>query len=329
LLSKIHGIVLPQSFEVSIIVVNYNEIELLRQCLHSILEFTKDISYEIIVVDNASTVGNVSAITKEFPLVNLVINEANLGFAAANNVGLKHANGKYVLFLNNDTKFTSNVLKDVHNFTDRFEEPVFVGCQLLNADLSKQESISNFPTLWNNFTENFYLYKLFPKSGFFNKYYQNYHEYENPIEVEVIRGAFMFCSTGAVKELNGFDERFFFYSEETDLCYRFKMKGNKIFFLPKSSVIHYGGATTDKDLWFKYKNQTIGKIQYYQKNFRGIKFTLAILFHFIGLFLRWIQNSLIGLVILRKSLLIKGFYFLRQMFVYPQNRFKEKSQNEL
>lgn len=320
-----NGNILPASIDVSIIIINFNEDKLLHECLSSIVEHIANVEYEIFVVDNGSTAGDVKNIVSNFTCAKLIENGKNLGFAAANNIGLNHARGKYVLFLNNDTKLLSNIVKSAFDYAEERLEKVFVGCQLLNPDFSKQESVFNYPTLWNNFTENFFLYKLFPKSKLFNKYYQNYYDYKEPIEVEVIQGAFMFCSTESVKKLNGFDERFFFYSEETDLCYRFKQAGGKIFFLPKLSLIHYGGATTGKNLWFKYQNQARGKIQYYQKHFHGADYLFAILFHLIGLLLRWIQNTLIGLLLFKKSLLIKGYYFLRQIFVYPKNLFKADS----
>jgi GT2 family glycosyltransferase len=319
-----NGKVLSSQIDVSIIIINYNEDELLRQCIIPIVEYTKEVACEIIVVDNGSTIGDIDFVTKEFQSVKLIKNKKNLGFGAANNIGTIHAQGKYILFLNNDTKLISNSIKEVFDFAEKkHSNSIFVGCQLLNADRSKQESVFDFPSVWNSFTENFYLYKFFPKSKWFNKYYQNYYDYSEPTEVDVIRGAFMFCPAREIKELNGFDERFFFYSEETDLCYRFKKERKKIYFLPKTAIIHFGGATTDKNLWFKFKNQTIGKIQYYQKHFDGLRFALAILFHFLGLFFRWLQNIIAGLLLFRRDLMIKGYYFLRQMFVYPKNSFKD------
>jgi len=308
--------------EVSIVIVNYNEPELLKECVASLIRETKEISYEVIVVDNGSTVGNVEECLAAFPSVILIKNKNNMGFAAANNIGLKCANGKYLLFLNNDTLFTHNAVKHVHDFTGKFDTPVFASCQLINADRSKQDTVTKFPKVWNGFTENFFLYKLFLKSPIFNKYYQNYINLTKPSEVDVIRGAFMFCSADAVRQLNGFDERFFFYSEETDLCYRFKKNGGKIFFLPEVSIIHYGGVTTDKNLWFKFKNQSIGKVQFYQKHFKGLQFVVALIFHFAGLFMRGILFTLSGFITLRKSLIVKGYYFFKQMTVYPKNNFK-------
>lgn len=310
--------------DISVIIVNYNTSELLTECLDSLYEHSKQISFETIIVDNASKDFKTADFEKKYKNLKILVNKTNLGFAAANNQGLKLALGKYVLFLNNDTKLLSNILKSVYDFAENFSNPIFVGCQLLNKDFSKQESVVEFPSVWNGFTENFFLYKLFPKSKFLNKYYQNELTWKEPIEVDVIRGAFMFCPTEIINKLNGFDARFFFYSEETDLCYRFKQMNGKIIFLPDQQIIHYGGVASDKNLWFKYKNQTIGKIQFYQKHFKGYKFLSVLIIHFIGLFLRGILNSIAGIILLKKGLLKKGLYFLKQMFVYPKNVFYDR-----
>ncbi|MBX3007386.1 MAG: glycosyltransferase family 2 protein [Melioribacteraceae bacterium] len=313
--------------DLSIIIINYNGEKYLEDCLCSIEEYTSKIVYETIVVDNGTVDFNLRSWQSRFPNVHFVINEYNKGFAAANNDGLGVARGKYVLFLNNDTRLISNIFYDVFSYCEKINSPIFAGCQLLNSDLSKQESIVEFPSLWNGFTENMFLYKLFPNSKLFNKYYQNHLDYYEPVEADVIKGAFMFCPRDIIDSLNGFDDRFFFYSEETDLCKRFKDMGGRILFLPQYKIIHYGGSTSDKNLWFKYKNQTIGKIQYYQKHFSGFNFISVIIIHFIGLFLRGVINCTVGIILFRKNLFIKGFFFFRQLFVYPNNVFKDKKES--
>jgi hypothetical protein len=316
------GQAFPQ-IDVSVIIVNYNSFILLDECLKSLFDFNRNLSLEVIVVDNNSNEGNIESVLKNYPSVILIKNKNNLGFAAANNQGIKIANGKYILFLNNDTVFLDDAIAQAFNFAESQKKKLFIGCQLLNKDFSKQESVVEFPGLWNAVTENLFLYKIFEESSLFNKYYQNYIEYDSPQLVDVIKGAFMFCSANAVKMLHGFDERFFFYSEETDLCYRFKKLGGEIYFLPDVEIIHYGGEATDKNLWFKFKNQTTGKIQFYQKHFRGWKFNALLFVHLFGLFLRGIIYPLGGILMLKKSLFIKGYYFIKQMFVYPQNKFAE------
>lgn len=313
--------------DLSIIIINYNGEKYLEDCLSSIEEYTSNLVYETIVVDNGTLDFNLRSWQSRFPKVRFVINEYNKGFAAANNDGLKIATGKYVLFLNNDTRLISNIFYDVFSYCERLDSPIFAGCQLLNADLSKQESVVEFPSLWNGFTENFFLYKFFPKSRVFNKYFQNQFDYHEPVETDVIKGAFMFCRRDFIERLNGFDDRFFFYSEETDLCRRFKNMGGRILFLPQFKIIHYGGSTSDNNLWFKYKNQTIGKIQCYQKHFSGLEFIAVLIVHFFGLFLRGALNCTAGILLFRRKMFVKGYYFFKQMFVYPNNVFRDKKES--
>jgi GT2 family glycosyltransferase len=312
--------ILPQ-IDVSIIIVNFNSFHLLDKCLKSIYALCTGTKNEVILVDNASSEGDIELVANKYSNLILIKNRTNIGFAPAINLALPHAKGKYSLFLNNDTVFTEDSIKIIYEFAENYSGRLLVGIQLLNSDGTMQESVVQFPSLWNGITENLFLYKLFPKSKIFNKYYQNYIECNNLVEVDVIRGAFMFCPTDEIRKLNGLDERFFFYSEETDLCKRFKDSGGKIIFYPLTSIIHYGGATADSNLWFKFKNQTIGKIQYYQKHFYGIKFFIAIFFHWIGLLLRGIIFSIFGMITLNKNRFLKGYYFFKQMLVYPVNKF--------
>lgn len=308
--------------DVSIIIVNYNHFQLLRNCIRSAREHIKEINYEIIVVDNASDEGDVDSVLSEFEDIKILRNDANLGFSRGNNLGVKISEAEYILFLNNDTVFTENSVKMIYDYAKSLKTESIIGIKLLNADGTMQESVYQYTTLWNSFTENFFLYKIFPKSKLFNKYYQNYHFYEAPVETGVVKGAFLFISKSAFNKLNGFDERFYFYGEELDLCYRFQREIGKIFYFPLTSIIHLGGASTKKMLWFKYKNQRITKIQFYQKHFRGIKFLIGICLNFSGLILRFPLYFLGGIFTFRKALLVKSYYYLKQIFIYPRNVFR-------
>ena len=307
--------------DVSIIIVNYNNFDLLTTCLESLKKQTLNLSYEVIVVDNNSTEGYVEEHLKNCPNVILIKNEKNLGYASANNIGAKTASGKYLLILNNDVVFIENAIQKVFQFAEQQKEEVIIGCKLLNEDMSLQVSVSTFPSIWNIFTESLFMYKIFPKSRFFNKYYLNYNDIQKIIEVDVVKGAFLFCSRKTFNELKGFDERFYFYSEETDYCYRFKQKAGKVIYYPETSLIHLGGATTDKNLWFKYKNQTIAHIQWYQKCFHGVGFVIVLFSHYIGLLLRGLLYLVGGLLSMNKNLIIKSYYFFKRIFVYPKNVF--------
>ncbi|HKI79601.1 MAG TPA: glycosyltransferase family 2 protein [Ignavibacteriaceae bacterium] len=307
--------------DVSVIIVNYNGIDLLRGCLSSLEKFTSNLNYEVIVVDNNSTDGDIAEIVNNYQNACLIKNSKNLGYAVANNIGAERAEGKYLLILNNDIIFIENSIKKVFDFVENKSGEVVVGCRLLNKDKSNQVSISAFPTVLNTLTENIFIYKLFPKSKLLNKYYLNYLDIKDTSEVDVVKGAFMFCTKKNYFDLDGFDERFYFYSEETDFCYRFKKGKGEILFYPFTSIIHLGGATTSADLWFKYKNQCIAKIQLYQKHFKGIKFLIAVLSHYLGLLLRSFFYLIGGVISVKKSLIVKSYYFCRQFFVYPKNVF--------
>ena len=311
-----------ENIDVSIIIVNYNAFSLLDQCLNSLITYTTGISYEIIVIDNNSDEGEVESITKKYKDVILIKSESNVGFAKANNIGIKQSRGKYLLLLNNDTFIVENSIKTIYEFSESKDDILFVGCKLLNSDGSQQISVVDFDNLLNSFGENFFLYKMFPRSKLINRYNINYRKVNYPIEVDIIKGAFMFCSSNAIKKLNGFDSRFYFYGEETDLCYRFKAHGGKIFYYPNTSIFHVGGATVDRYPWFKFRNQNISKIKKYQKHYRNIEFLLLIIFHYGGILIRIPFYFIAGLIRVNKKLVFQAFIYLKLLFIYPKNEFK-------
>ncbi|MDP4173878.1 MAG: glycosyltransferase family 2 protein [Bacteroidota bacterium] len=307
--------------DVSIIIVNYNGLELVSECLKSLVKYSITFSYEIIIIDNNSKTGNIEDILKNYNNTILIKNSQNLGFSVANNQGLAIARGEYILLLNNDTVFVENSIQKVLEFIKQKGEDVLVGCKLLNQDLSVQKSVSNFPSIANVLSSNLFLYKIFPNSPVLNKYYLSRKLITDPIEVDVVIGAFIFSSRKTLNKLKGFDERFFFYFEEIDLCYRLKMNGGKVYYYPSTKVIHLGGATTEKMPWFKYRNQVSSYIQFYQKHFKGINFIIVILLHYFGLIIRIPISLVAGLILQKKSYVMKSYYCARQLCVYPKNVF--------
>lgn len=306
---------------ISIVIVNYNALALLDKCLSSIIKHTEGLNFEIIVVDNNSSEGDVEQIADSYHKIKIIKNKKNLGFSAANNVGFNIATGKYILILNNDTIFHENTIKTLFDFAEKLKRDVFIGCKLLNEDGTRQVSLVDFDTLTNSLGENLFIYKLFPRSKIFNRFHLNYREINRPMEVDVVKGAFILCTATALKNLKGFDTRFFFFGEETDLCCRFKNSGGAVFYYPGTSIYHIGGASTDKNLWFKFKNQSIAKIQIYQKHYSGMKAFLLIALHFSGIFLRVPLYFFAGVLSLNQSLIMKSFFYLKTLFVYPTNQF--------
>ena len=234
---------------ISIIVVNYNRFDLTFRCISSIYEYSNVETFEIIVVDNNSLYGNSSEIEEKFPEVKWIKNDKNMGFAYANNQGIKIAKGDFILLLNNDTLFIEDTLSAVTKYYKSLSQPSLIGCKLLNADGSLQVSIADFDNITNLFGENFFLNKIFPKCKKLNRFIENNVNLNNPKSVDIIKGAFIFGEKKYFDLLDGFDSRFYFYSEESDLCKRFKDLYGEIIYFPNTKIIHLGGATTESIPW--------------------------------------------------------------------------------
>ncbi|MEO8231388.1 MAG: glycosyltransferase family 2 protein [Ignavibacteriota bacterium] len=308
--------------EVSIIIVNYNGFNLLKKCLSTLYQFSSGLSFEVILIDNNSTEGDIKDAIKEFENLILIKNETNLGFSRANNIGLKIAKGKYVLFLNNDVFFTENTLIKIFDFAEQHDENAFIGCKLLNTDNSWQPSFAKFPSALNLFTSNFFLYKFFPSSPRFNKYYLQKSDVKFPINVDYILGAFLFGQKDVLLELNGFDERFFFYAEDIDLCYRLNLIGGETIFYPHTSVIHVGGASVKSNQWFKFKNKAVSELQFFQKHKTGLEYLVGILSHYMGNLIRIPISFVLGIILFDSRMMNRSYYHLKLLFVYPKNIFK-------
>ncbi|MEJ2649477.1 MAG: glycosyltransferase family 2 protein, partial [Sedimentisphaerales bacterium] len=150
--------------DVSIVIVNWNTKDLLRDCLKSIGENTREVDYEIVVVDNNSTDGSAQMVKDEFEHVLLISNSENRGFAAANNQAVKIAKGRYILLLNSDTIVLDQAIEKTVVFADKHPDTAVTGCRVLNPDGTLQKTCFMFPSILNMFLAGIYLYKLFPKS---------------------------------------------------------------------------------------------------------------------------------------------------------------------
>ncbi len=232
--------------DVSIIVVNWNTQDILRNCLKSIYEQGGEVALEVIVVDNASTDGSADMVRKDFPQVILIENSENRGFAAANNQGIAKAMGRYILLLNSDTVILDKAIEKTISFADAHPESAVVGCRVLNPDRTLQPTCFMFPSILNMLLLTTYLYKLFPKSRFFGRERMTWWSRNDIREVDVVTGCFMLVRCEAIEQVGLLDERFFIYGEETDWCCRFKNAGWKVMFTPYTNIIHLGGQSTQK-----------------------------------------------------------------------------------
>lgn len=272
---------------VSVIIVNYNTLELTKNTIDSVIEKTKDLTYEIILVDNASTDGSVEFFEKKYKdKIIFVKNNENLGFGRANNKGIEIAKGKYVFLLNSDTLLINNAIKILFDFMEKNEDCGVCGGNLFDVNLKPTHSfLRKLPCLSSeiNFQLNFFS-KVFRKV--MNKRNDfNYSKKEK--EVGYITGADMMIRKKVLLETGLFDKDFFMYSEESELTYRIKQKGYKVISVSQAEIIHLEG----KSSIFKEKKHHMfleSKYKYFYKtsNLKTCKYIYYI--SQIGYFLRFL-----------------------------------------
>ena len=254
--------------KLSVIILNYNVRYFLELCLHSVQKATQTIDSEVLVIDNASSDKSIEAIKNKFPDVIFIQNTENVGFPKGNNIGVAQAKGDYICILNPDTVVAEDTFEKLLPFAEN--EPTFgaLGCHLVDGSGNfLPESKRGIPTPWVALTKIFSLYKIFPKSTYFNQYYaQHISEFQTG-KVAILVGAFMLMKRNLYVDLQGFDENCFMYADDIDLSYRILKTGNQNFYVPSTSVIHFKGESTVKDK--QYLSRFSEAMQYfYAKHFK-------------------------------------------------------------
>jgi GT2 family glycosyltransferase len=224
--------------DISFVIVNWNTRDLLLQCLKSIYETASDMTFEVWLVDNASTDDSVSAARRIYPKIHIIENKENLGFAAANNRAFVKIRGRYAVLINTDARLTPNAVKHLFAFMEATPDASMACGQLLNDDGSKQNSIASFPTLLSLISNETLLRLLFPR-----KFPSKRKHYAMPVAVDSCIGACIMVRKSAMDRVGLLDERYFFFLEETDWAYRMKRAGWKIYFVPGAEIFHAQGKT--------------------------------------------------------------------------------------
>lgn len=242
--STTQGVVSP--LELSIIFVNWNSVEVLGECIASIYEHTRDVRFEIIVVDNASPEGGVDSLAEQFPKITIIKSETNLGFAGANNVGFRHSTGNYVLFLNPDTKLLSPSINIMLDRIKSLPDAGIVGCKLLNTDMSVQlSSIQRFPTILNQAVDAEYLRLRWPHCPLW-QIAPLFSDDVKILKVDVIPGACMLMRRAVFEQVGMFTEDYFMYAEDLDLNFKLKRTGFSSYYVGETSIIHHGGRSSSR-----------------------------------------------------------------------------------
>ena len=224
--------------DISVVIVNWNTKDLLLRCLQSIYETVREPTFEVWLVDNASSDGSVEAAQIAYPGIRVIQNKKNLGFAAANNAAFNRMNGRYALLLNTDTLLTDGAVKVLYDFMEATPRAGLACGQLLNLDGSKQNSVANFPSLLPLLFNETVLRILLPK-----RFPSKRQEYTQPIEIESCIGACMMARKQAMDDVGFFDERYFFFFEETDWARNMKQAGWGVYFVPTAEVFHAQGQS--------------------------------------------------------------------------------------
>lgn len=235
------------NFDLSVVIVNYNVVNFLEQCLNSVFAASQHLRIEVFVVDNNSVDGSVALVQEKFPSVRLIANTDNVGFSKANNQAIQLSSARYVLLLNPDTVVEQDTFDKCVAYMDAHPKAGGMGVRMLDGKgRFLPESKRGLPTPAVSFYKIFGLSKLFPKSKKFGTYHLGFLDEHQIHEVDVLSGAFMLMRSETLDKVGLLDEAFFMYGEDIDLSYRIQLGGYTNVYFPETKIIHYKGESTKK-----------------------------------------------------------------------------------
>jgi GT2 family glycosyltransferase len=294
--------------DISIIIVSYNCKDDLKICLDSIFVETRESSFEIFVVDNNSNDGTREFLDEHYQGVQKIYNAKNMGFAAANNQAMRLANGKYILLLNPDTKILDGAIdKTVRFMNERFDVGI-AGCKMYFPDGRLQPSVFPFPSVLNSLIHELLVFPIIARLKIFRRIRKTNFDYTYAKQVDWVHGAFVLIRREVIEKIGLLDEQFYMYSEETDYCYRARKAGFQIWYTHAGKIIHHwsGVATLSlKSIVWTQRSQML----FYHKHFSGIQRYLLVLLKYIGMCFRTIAYFVLGIVLFRRTLFVKSWYF--------------------
>ena len=324
------------TFDLSVVIVNYNVAYFLEQCLNAVLAASKTLKVQVFVVDNNSVDGSVEMVQSKFPQVHLIANKENVGFSRANNQALVISDARYLLLLNPDTVVEEDTFAKVVAFMDEHPEGGGLGVRMVDGKgRFLPESKRGLPTPMVAFYKIFGLSKLFPKSKRFGRYHLGYLSEFDTNEVDVLSGAFMLMRKETLDKVGLLDETFFMYGEDIDLSYRIQLGGFKNYYFPETKIIHYKGESTKKSsvnyVFVFYRAMVIFAKKHFSQNNAKL-FSMAIhlaiyLRASISIFRRFIGQISFPAVDLAVSL--GGLYLLAEMWKMKDILFPEIAMNYL
>ena len=270
--------------DLSIIIVNYNSLEYIRDCLESISralsgkEARGRVAYDVIVVDNCSVDGSIYYLKSlaegsHDSSLSLIECRVNEGFAKAANLGAESSRGAYLLFLNPDTRLSPEGFLDVLDFfkdTGRKKKTGVLGVKTINTDGSIQYSCRSFPTLARQFYESYFLHRVFRRSRIFGSYFMTFWDHNNDSEVDWLSGSFMLVRKEDFEKIGRFDESYFIYSEDTDLCLQLSRAGYINYYYSGYTIIHHDAGIAGRNMALRESQLWKSRRYYFKKNYSTV-----------------------------------------------------------
>jgi GT2 family glycosyltransferase len=287
--------------EISFIIVNYNSLEFIKDLLDSfrILRIpadncsygnSDDYFYEIIIFDNGSSDGSTQYIEKEASIhknIKLIKSSENEGFCKGSNIAAKSASGKYLIFLNPDTKILEGNIEVLIDFIKEKEakggKVGVTGVKIINNDKTLQYSARAFPSISRQFFESFFLFKIFAMSRIFGSYFMTWWDHENIMAVDWLSGSFMFIKKEIFDYINGFSEDYFMYSEDADICLRLKREGFVNYYFPFYTIMHLDSAIASRNLLSRELGIWKSRRLYFKKNYSSFHALIISGLYFLGI----------------------------------------------
>ena len=288
--------------DLSIVIVNWNVKDYLLQTLRSIYNNPPQASFEVFVVDNASSDDSVFAVKSEFQQVKIIESKQNIGFSGANNLALAQAMGNIILLLNPDTEVLPHSLDELLNSFDRHPKAGLIGAQLLTPDREQDRSNKSYPSFRTLLWTALFLDDLFPKNRIFGEYRMSYWDHQDERQVDQPSGAAMAIRKEILEKVGYMDDHYFLYCEEADWSFRIKKAGYEIWFTPSSKIIHYGGRSTRQSTRLRNKAAHRSLYRFFYKRYPFY----PILTHIIVFFLELLK-FIVGFMVIG---ILTGILFL-------------------
>lgn len=253
--------------DISIIIINWNTRDLLAECLESLYQTISGTSFDIWVVDNASTDDSVPMVQAKFPEVQFILNRDNVGFARANNQAMAASQGRTMLLFNSDAVATPGAVASLLETIKAHPQAGIVGGRLLNPDGSFQASHSPFPNLWQEFLILSGLGRLL-----YGRWYPSRgpQEAKGPQPVDYVEGACLLVRREAFEQVGGLDEGYFMYAEEVDWCYSMRQAGWQVWYQPAARIIHYGGGSSRNRRTQREADLYRSRVRFFRKHYGNV-----------------------------------------------------------